>query len=152
MCVEYQTLSLMSYLLKVILEVILLRNRQKIENEISSLQSGFMSGKGTQEGIFNMRMLCIRYCEVSKDIYASFIDYEMALDRVNHELMTECLKDIRLNSKDIRLIVNLYWTEKPYIQLEQDLSGEITIKCWVHQGWVLLPCLFKSLHENDIQI
>ena len=70
MCMEYQKLSLMSYLLKVILEVILLRNRQKIEHEISSLQSGFMSGKGTQEGIFNMRMLCKRYCEVSKDIYS----------------------------------------------------------------------------------
>ena len=58
MCTEYRTLSLMSHVLKVILKVILLRNKQKIENEISNLQSGFMSGKGTREGIFNMRMLC----------------------------------------------------------------------------------------------
>ena len=68
MCTEYRSLSLMSHVLKVILKVILLRNKQKIENEISNLQSGFMSGKGTREGIFNMRMLCERYCEVSKDI------------------------------------------------------------------------------------
>ena len=72
-----------------------------------------------------MRMLCERYCEVSKDIYACFIDYEKAFDRVNHESMIKCLKDIGLNGKDIRLIVNLYWTQKAYIQLEQDLSGEI---------------------------
>ena len=58
MCAEYRTLSLMNHILKVILKVILLRNKQKIENEISNLQSGFMSGKGTQEGIFNTRMLC----------------------------------------------------------------------------------------------
>ena len=47
MFTEYCTLSLMSHVLKVILKVILLRNKQKIENEISNLQSGFMSGKGT---------------------------------------------------------------------------------------------------------
>ena len=106
-----------------------------------------MSGKGTREGIFNMRMLCERYCEVSKDIYACFIDYEKAFDRVNHESMIKCLKDIGLNGKDIRLIVNLYWTQKAYIQLEQDLSGEIMIKRGVRQGCVLSPCLFNLYTE-----
>ena len=147
MCTEYRTLSLMSHVLKVILKVILLRNKQMIENEISNLQSGFMSGKGTREGIFNMRMLCEQYCEVSKDIYACFIDYEKAFDRVNHESMIKCLKDIGLNGKDIRLIVNLYWTQKAYIQLEQDLSGEIMIKRGVRQGCVLSPCLFNLYTE-----
>ena len=58
MCTEYRTLSLMTHLLKMILHVILMRNRQKIENEISELKSGFMAGKGTREGIFNLRMIC----------------------------------------------------------------------------------------------
>ena len=102
-----------------------------------------MSGKVTREGIFNMRMLCELCCEVSKDIYACFIDYEEAFDRVNHESMIKCLKDIGLNGKDIRLIVNLYWTQKACIQLEQDLSGEIMIKRGVRQGCVLSPCLFN---------
>ena len=44
LCTEYRTLSLMSHLLKMILCTILMRNRQKIENEISELQSGFMAG------------------------------------------------------------------------------------------------------------
>ena len=147
MCTEYRTLSLMSHVLKVILKVLLNRNRKKIENEISSLQSGFMSKKGTREGIFNMRMLCERYCEMSKDIYACFIDYEKAFDRVNHEIMIKCLKDIGLNGKDIKLIVNLYWTQKAYIQLEQDLSCEIMIKRGVRQGCVLSPCLFNLYTE-----
>lgn len=147
MCTEYRTLSLMSHILKVILKVILVRNRQKIESEISNLQSGFMSGKGTREGIFNMRMLCERYCEVNKDIYACFIDYEKAFDRVSHESMITCLKNIGLNGKDIRLIVNLYWTQKAYIQLERDLSGEIMIKRGVRQGCVLSPCLFNLYTE-----
>ena len=62
-----------------------------------------------------MRRLCERYCEVNKDIYARFIDYEIEFDRVNHGSMIKCLKDIGLNDKDIRLIVNLYWTQKAYM-------------------------------------
>ena len=66
---------------------------------------------------------------------------------VNHESMIKCLKGIGLNGKDIRLIVNLYWTQKAYLQLEQDLFGEIMIKLGVRQGCVLSPCLFNLYTE-----
>ena len=147
MCTEYRTLSLMSHILKILLKIILNRNRQKIEAEISELQSGFMSGKGTREGIFNMRMICERYIEVNKDVYACFIDYEKAFDRVNHENMIDCLKDIGLNGKDISLIINLYWTQQAYIQLENCMSDKIMIKRGVRQGCVLSPCLFNLYTE-----
>ena len=119
MCTEYRTLSLMSHLLKMILRIILMRNRQKIENEISELQSGFMAGKGTREGIFNLIMICELYSEVNQDVYACFIDYEKAFDRVNHQKMIKCLNDIGINGKDLKLIVNLYWTERASIRLEK---------------------------------
>ena len=147
MCTEYRTFSLMSHILKIILRIILMRNREKIEKEISDMQSGFMSGKGTREGILNMRLICERYIEVNKDIYACFIDYEKAFDRVHHESMINCLKDVGLNGKDINVIVNLYWTQKAYIQLEQDLSDEIMIKRGDRQGCVLSPCLFNLYTE-----
>ena len=84
MCTEYKTLSFMSHLLKMILRIILMRNRQKIENEISELQSGFMAGKGTREGIFNLRMICEYYSEICEDVYVCFVDYKKAFNRVNH--------------------------------------------------------------------
>ena len=94
-----------------------------------------------------MGMLCERYCAVSKNIYACFITYEKAFDRVNHESMIKCFKDTELNGKDIRLIVTLYWTQKTYIQLEQDLSGKIMIKRRVCQGCALSLCLFNLYME-----
>ena len=97
----------MSDLLKMILSIILMRNRQKIENEISELQSVFMARKGTGEGIFNSRMVCERCSEVNQDVYACFIDYEKAFNRVNHENMIKCLNDFGINGKDLKLIVNL---------------------------------------------
>ena len=72
----------MSHLLKMILRMILMRSRQKVENEISELQSGFMEEKGTREGRFSLRMICGRYSEVNQDVYSSFIDYGKAFDRV----------------------------------------------------------------------
>ena len=50
MCTEYRTLSLMSHVLKVILKVILLRNKQKIENEISNLQKWLYVRKRNPRG------------------------------------------------------------------------------------------------------
>ena len=94
-----------------------------------------------------MRLICERYSEVDKDIYACFIDYEKAFDRVNHEEMIKCLIDIGVDGKDIKLITNLYWSQKAYIQLEDELSGEIPIKRGVRQGCVLSPCLFNLYTE-----
>ena len=54
MCTEFRTLSLMSHLLKMIIRIISMRNGQKIENEISELQSKFLAGKGTRERICHL--------------------------------------------------------------------------------------------------
>ena len=101
----------MSHLLKMLLRIILLRNRMRVENEIGEMQSGFISRKGTQEGIFNMHTIC----EMREAVYGCFIDYEKTFDRVNHEKMFECMHNIGTDEKDLRLIVNLYWTQRATI-------------------------------------
>ena len=148
MCTEYRTLSLMSHLLKLILRIILLRNREQFEQEINILQSGFMTGKGTRDGIFNLRMINERYCEMNKEVYLCFIDYEKAFDRVNHEKLIDCLTDIGIDGKDVGLIESLYWTQKAYIRLKENMSDEIKIKRGVRQGCVLSPCLFNLYTEK----
>ena len=86
-----------------------MRNRQKVENEISELQRELMAGKGTREGIFNLKMIHESYSEVNEDVYACVIDYENAFDRVNHEKMIRYLNDIGINGNDLKMIiVNLY--------------------------------------------
>ena len=41
-------------------------------------------------------------------MYVCFIDYAKAFDRVKHENLIKCLKEIGLDGKDIRVITNLY--------------------------------------------
>ena len=57
-CTEYRTISLMSHIRRLLLKVIEQRILKKIDNEVSRLQSGFRSGSGTREGIFNLRTVC----------------------------------------------------------------------------------------------
>ena len=84
----------MSHVTKILPKIILYRNSAAIDREICENQSGFRKGKGTLEGIFNLRTINERYLEKQKDvyIYICFIDYEKAFERVNHEKLIEKLK------------------------------------------------------------
>ena len=42
-----------------------------------------------------------KYQKVQRDIYACFIDYAKAFDKVRHSQMIECLKKIGTDGKDI---------------------------------------------------
>ena len=65
--------------------------------------------------------------------------------------MIKCLNDNGINRKDLKLIVNLYWTRRASIRLEKSLSGEIRIKRGVRQGCVLSPCLLNLYTETIVR-
>lgn len=52
------------------------------------------------------------------DIYVCFVDYQKAFDRVQHQKVIEILKNIELDGKDLRIIVNLYWNQSAVVKLE----------------------------------
>ena len=147
-CNEYRTLSMMSHFLKFILKIILNRNKKSIVSEISDTQSGFVEGKGTREGIINMRTICERYLDLKKPVYICFIDYEKAFDRVNHQKLIDCLTRTNMRDRDTTFIKNLYWTQKAYIKLENTVSNDIKIKRGVRQGCVLSPSLLNLSTEH----
>ena len=129
----------MSHTLKILLKVILKRNKHKIESVISETQSGFLAGKGTREGIYNLRTIIERYIMCGKNIYLCFIDYENSFDRVKHMKIIECMGNLDIDGKYISLIINLYSNQKAHMRTEDGLSPEIRIKGEVRQGWVLSP-------------
>ena len=79
---------------------------------------------------------------------ACFIDYEKAFDRVNHVKMIQCLQDIGIEGKDLRLIKNLYWSQKAFVRSANGYSAPIDIKRGVRQGCLLSPCLFNLYTER----
>lgn len=63
-CELHRTISLMSHITKLILNVLLKRMKTKIREEISQEQNAYMRGKGTRNAIFILRMLGERAIEV----------------------------------------------------------------------------------------
>ena len=147
-CTEYRTISLMSHVTKLLLKVIEQRIVKKIDNEVSRLQSGFRTGSGTREGIFNLRTVCERAIDLGKDVYICFIDYTKAFDRVKHSKIIECLSEIGIDDKDLQIITKMYWEQTAVVRTEHGITEEFQVKRGVRQGCVLSPSLFNLYTEK----
>ena len=136
-------LSLMSHVTKLLLRIIMMRVRNKINPEIAEEQCGFVEGKGTTNAIFILRTLIERALEIQKDVYLCFIDYTKAFDGVRHNEIIKELTKLKIDGKDLRIIKNMYWEQTAAMQVEGEISAFQKIKRGVRQGCVLSPDLFS---------
>ena len=89
----------MSHVTKIILRVLLLRLRSRIQPEIGREQFGFVEDAGTRNAIFVLRVITERAVEMQKDIYMCFIDYAKAFDKIRHQELFEDLDKLDLVQK-----------------------------------------------------
>ncbi|KAL1447598.1 hypothetical protein WDU94_009869 [Cyamophila willieti] len=146
-CSEYRTISLMSHLLKIFLKVIHGRIYKKCEEQISDTQFGFRRAVGTREALFSIQVLFQRCRDVNCDVYACFIDYQKAFDRVQHSKMMEVLEKVGLDHKDLKIIANLYWNQVASVKLEDECTEDVQILRGVRQGCVISPVIFNVYSE-----
>ncbi|KAL0279224.1 UNVERIFIED_CONTAM: hypothetical protein PYX00_000829 [Menopon gallinae] len=142
-CEEFRTISLMSHVLKLFLKIIHGRIYRKCEEQISDTQLGFRGGLGTRDALFAIQVLVQRCLDMNKDVFLCFIDYEKAFDRVQHEKMIQILQQVGLDSRDVRIIANLYWNQKAHVRFSDNTSEDVEIRRGVRQGCVLSPLLFN---------
>lgn len=147
-CGDYRTISLMSHLLKVFLKIIHKRIYRMCEEGLTETQFGFRDALGTREALFAIQVLFQRCRDVNCDIFACFIDYQKAFDRVQHGKLIKILQQLGLGGKDRRIITNLYWNQVAHVRVEGDVSEELEIRRGVRQGCVLSPLLFNVYSEK----
>ena len=73
-CELHRTISLMSHMMKIILNILMMRTRSKLSPEFGKEQCGFREDTGTRNAIFMLRMLTERAVEMQKDVYVCLID------------------------------------------------------------------------------
>lgn len=147
-CTDFRTISLMSHTLKILLKVIHHRIYKTLEQDISETQFGFRDGLGTREALFALNVLAQRCMDMNQDLYICFIDYNKAFDRVRHEQLIQLLKEKNLDTRDIKIITNLYFNQKAVVKIEGNNTEEIEIRRGVRQGCVLSPMLFNLYSEE----
>ena len=146
-CELHRTISLLSQVTKLLLRIIIMRVRNKINPEIAEEQCSFVEGKGTTNAIFILRTLIERALEIQKYVYLCFIDYTKAFDRVRHDEIKKKLTKLKIDGKDLRIIKNMYWEQTAAMRVEGEISAFQKIKRWVRQGCVLSPDLFSLYSE-----
>jgi hypothetical protein len=73
-CANYRTITLLSHASNILLNILKIRIRSKIEEHIGEDQFGFRKEKGTREAIIALRQILERRLDVNLNTLISFID------------------------------------------------------------------------------
>ena len=84
--------------------------------------------------------------EFQKNIYFCFIDYAKAFDCVDHNKLWKILKEMGIPDHLTSLLRNLYAGQEATVRTGHRTDW-FQIGKGVHQGCILLPCLFNFYAE-----
>ena len=88
--------------------------------------------------------------EFQKNIYFCFIDYAKAFDCVDHKKLENSSRDG--NTRHLTcLLRNLCADQEATVRTGHGTTGWFQIRKGVHQGCILLPCLFNLYAEYIMQ-
>ena len=95
---NFRGISLLSVVGKVYGRILINRIRDKTENVIMEVQSGFRRGRGCTDQIF-VRQISKKYLEKDKDVYFAFLGLEKVYDRVDSDAMWNVLRFYGIGGK-----------------------------------------------------
>ena len=121
--------------------------QQYVNCELPDVQAGFRKGRGTRDQIVNIRCIIKKAREFQKNIYFCFIDYAKAFDCVDHNKLSKILKDMGIPDHLTCLLRNLHAGQEATVRIGHGTTDWFQIGKGVHQGCILLPCLFNFYAE-----
>ena len=86
--------------------------------------------------------------EFQKNIYFCFIEYAKVFDCVDHNKLWKILKEIGIPDHLTCLLRNLYAGQEATVRTRHGTTDWFQIGKGVHQGCILLHCLFNLYAEN----
>ena len=88
---------------------------------------------------------------IPKKIYFCFTDHTKPFDCVDHNKLCEIPKEMGIPDHLTCLLRNLYAGQEAIVRIRHGTKDWFQIGKGVHQGCVLLPCLFNLYAEYIIQ-
>ena len=118
-CSNYRTIVLISRTSKVMLKILQGRLQQYMNYELPDVQAEFRKGRGTRAQIANIRWIIGKAKVLQKNIYFCFIDYDKALDCVDHNKLWKNFKEMAIPDHLTCLLETCMQAKKQ--QLEGDM-------------------------------
>jgi hypothetical protein len=94
-----------------------------------------------------LRRISERTLVIDEELYACFIDWQTAFDRVNWTKLMQILKGIGIDWRERRLISKVYIEQSVKIRVDQGETRSVKIGRGVRQGCCLSPILYKLFSE-----
>ena len=101
--------------------------------------------------IANVRWIIEKAREFQKNIYFCFIEYAKAFNCVDHNKLWKILQEMGIPDHLTCLLRNLYTGQEATIRTGRGTRDWLQIVKEVHQGCLLLPCLFNFYAEYIMQ-
>ena len=129
------------------LKILQAKLQQYVNRELPDVQVGLRKGRGTRDQIANIHRITEKAREFQKNISFCFIDYAKASDCVDHNKLWKILKKMEIPDHLTCLLRNLYAGQEATVRTGHGTTDWFQIGKGVHQGCLLLPCLFNFYAE-----
>ena len=77
--------------------------------------------------------------------HSPIIDIDKAYDRVPRQDVWRCLREHGVPEKHVRLVKDTYEDARTQVKTSIGLTGKITVRVGLHQGFSLSPYLFDMI-------
>ena len=112
-------------------------------------QHGFKANHSTTTACFFLKEVIYYYLRNFSPVYAVFLDFSKAFDRVKHSVLIGKLVKIGVPGYYIRFIAHWYANQFVSVQYGEASSSQWKITNGVRQGGILSPALF-NIYINDM--
>ena len=136
----------MSHTMKIWERIVEARLRDRVE--ISKQQYGFMSGKGTTNAMFALRMLMEKYRDGQRELHCVFINLEKAYDRAPREELWYCMRKSGIAEKYVQLVQDIYEGSETVVRCAAGTTESFKVKVGLHQRSALSLCLLAVIMDR----
>lgn len=149
---NYRSITITSSLGKLFNSILARRLQNYLDKYklIAKEQIGFTRDSSTSDHIFTLQTLINKYTQKkSQKLYACFVDFRQAFDRVWHMGLFYKLSKLNINNHFLRIIKNMYGNIKLCTKTQSHHTDLFASHVGVRQGDNLSPILF-NLYVNDL--
>ena len=144
-CSNYHTLALISHASKVMLKILQARLQQYMNHELPDVQAGFRKGRGTRDQIANIHWIIKKQESTRITSTSALLTTRKPL---TVWITTNCGKFLMGITDHLTCVPrNLYAGQEATVRTGHGTIDWFQIGKRVHQGCILLPCLFNSYAE-----
>ena len=117
-----------------------------MNGELPDVQAGFRKGREPEIKLPTSAG-SLKKQELQKNIYFCFIDYTKPCNFVDHNKLWKISKEMGIPDHLICLLRYLYAGQEATVRIGQGTMDWFQIGKGVHQGCILLPCIFNLYAE-----